>query len=210
VAPQIDKATGNPIVELTASSIDGEIRTTTVRIDKPLNAAAAPATLIDLATRAPVLELHRIAHEGNEEVAFETYGTTADAPTGPYVLQPWWAPYALALVLDRSRTWTLAEYPSGAAGDLPDLGHDFCPLTYASCEPGTDAYTDTKGAWISVEAYESFIAGDLLRLGVAKGDVVWAVSSERRNIHDEQSWGVDRPPGSSALVCRHVVLVLGP
>ena len=171
MAPLIDKATGNPIVEVTASSIDGDVRTTTVRIDEPLDSADAPATLIEPATREPVLDLHRIAREADCEVSFETYGMTADPPTGPYVLQSWWAPYALALVLDRSRTWTLAEYPIGAAGDLPDLGHDFCPLTYESFEPGTKAYTDTKGAWISLEAFETFIAGDLLRVGAASGNV---------------------------------------
>ena len=164
MAERTDQATGSPIVDLTGSSIDDDVRTTTIRISGPLPAAVAPATLMDPATRKPVLELHSVTRADGAEVMFETYGGSDDPPVGSYVLQSWWVPDALALVLDRSRSWTLADYPSGAPDEYPDDGPDFCLLTYQSFQPGDPAYTDKQGAWISIEAHERFIAGDLLRV----------------------------------------------
>jgi hypothetical protein len=160
---RIDSATNNPIVDLLTTGIDGDVRTTVVRLDGALPVAVAPAVLIELDSRRPALQLHRLTHFDDGTATFETYGLSEDVPVQSYVLQSWWAPDALELVKDTTRAWTSATYGQDG-GPYPDDGPDFCVLTYESLEPGTPAYTDQRGSWISVEGYERFIAGDLLRL----------------------------------------------
>jgi hypothetical protein len=160
-----DGVTGNPIVELIGSAIESDVRTTVVRIlSQSLGDATAPASLISLASRRPVLDLHRLIGSTAAEMTFETYGVTDSPPQSTYVLQPWWLPDAHAIVTDTSRVWMLATHPGETRGSLPDHGPDFCFLTYQTFEPGEAAYTDGRGTWVSRAGYEDYIAGDLLRL----------------------------------------------
>lgn len=158
-----DAATGNPIVELVASRIDGDVRTTSVRGELPAE-PIAPASLIDPRSQHVVLELHRVVGTSASESTFETYGNTGTPPEGAYVLQPWWLPEAFDLVTDTSRVWMTAPYPGDAAGPFPDNGPDYCLLTYESLKPGEIAFTDGRGSWISPAGYGKFIESELLRL----------------------------------------------
>jgi hypothetical protein len=159
-----DAATGNPIVDLIESSSDGDVRTTVVRVGAVQPAPpVAPASLIDRDARLAVVHLHRVVRASAHEIVFETYGSTTAPSPGSYVLQSWWLPDALALVADRSREWFQAPYPGDGPSELPDHGPDYCFLTYESLAPGEAAYTDGRGAWVSVHGFEEYIAGDLLR-----------------------------------------------
>jgi hypothetical protein len=145
--------------------MEADVRTSVVRLGGELpTEPIAPATLIDPATKRPVIALHRLVRADGPDVAFETYGITVSPPVGKYLLQSWWVPDALALVADVLREWVRARYPGDATGPFPDHGPDFCVLTYETFEPGDDAYTDGRGAWVSVAGYQKYIEDDLLRL----------------------------------------------
>jgi hypothetical protein len=163
VSDRRDAATGNPIVELVASRIDGDVRTISVRSELPAE-PIAPASLIDPISRDVVLELHRLVGTYASESTFETYGNTGTPPKGSYVLQGWWGQEAFDLVRDTSRVWMTSPYPGDAAGPFPDNGPDYCLLTYESLKPGEVAYTDGRGSWVSPAGYRKFIESDLLRL----------------------------------------------
>jgi hypothetical protein len=163
VSARRDAETGNPIVEVVASSIDGDVRTTFVRGELPA-APIAPASLIDRMSRDVVLELHRLVEASASGMTFETYGNTGTPPDGAYVLQPWWLPEAFDLVADASRVWVRAPYPGDSAGSFPDHGPDYCLLTYESLKPREVAYTDGRGSRISPAGYRKFIESDLLRV----------------------------------------------
>jgi hypothetical protein len=62
-----------------------------------------------------------------------------------------------------ARVWIRASYPGQGESAFPVLGPHFCFLTYEQLVPGEPAYTDGRGAWVSVGGYEEYIAGDLLR-----------------------------------------------
>jgi hypothetical protein len=152
-----DSGSGNPIVELLASSAIGNVRSTTVRLLGAEPAAPiAPASLIDPTARRGVLELHRLVGRSTAELTFETYGSTDPPPPGRYVLQGWWMQDAYEFVTDLDRNWSESRYD--------DTGPDFCFLTYESLGVGEIAYTDGRGNWISSSGHELYIVRDVLRL----------------------------------------------
>lgn len=157
---------GQALVDLVSSRLASDVRTTTVRLHGELPPEPiAPAGLYHQLPWLSVLDLHRLVRIEASELTFETYGPTDAADPGEYVLQSWWIPDALALVADPSRTWIEAQYPvDDVTGPYPDAGPDFCLLTYESLQPGEIAYTDGRGAWISRQGYETYVAKDLLRI----------------------------------------------
>jgi hypothetical protein len=162
-----DADTGNPIVDLIDSNSVRDVRTTRVRVRGDLPAdPIAPASLIGLDPRRVVIELHRVVGTFGREIVFETYGDTSTPPRDSYVLEGWWMPDGFALVADTSRVWIRASYPGDHESAFPALGPHFCFLTYEQLVPGEPAYTDGRGAWVSVSGYEKYIAGDLLRLRI--------------------------------------------
>jgi hypothetical protein len=157
-----DGSSGNPIVELVDSSTTGDARTTTVRaLGDELDPPIAPASLIDLETRASVCDLHQLVRRHGSTFTFETYGPSEAPSAGRYALQSWWLPEAFHLVTDATRVWTEARY---GTGELPDTGPDFCYLTFETLNVGDRAFTDGRGSWISLSGYDLYIARDVLRL----------------------------------------------
>lgn len=151
-------------MDLIDSNSEGDVRTTKVRVRGDLPAdPIAPASLIGLDPRRVVIELHRVVGTIGREIVFETYGDTPTPPRDAYVLQRWWMRDGFALAADTSRVWIRASYPGQGESAFPALGPHFCFLTYEQLVPGEPAYTDGRGAWVSVGGYEKYIAGDLLR-----------------------------------------------
>src|SRR5258706_11406480 len=107
-------------------------------------------------------QLHKVSHEG-ELFRFETYGEpTAPLPTPGQIFfyRPWWMPKALQAVRDIDAKWIRKNYPDNGE-------HNHCLFTWetiSSYAGEREAYWSEKYGWITVKAYEDFIAKDIYRL----------------------------------------------
>jgi hypothetical protein len=155
-----------PIGEIVELIMDGQRITTVVRSSRPLAAPVAPAGLYELSEPSQlVLELHKLIRSEEDLFTFETYQSTfSDAVTGSsYIIQSWWTDEAFDIVKDTTRQWRRARYP-GTERDCVR-----CLLTYKHFGAQGERDVRTEGyvsgdVWITIEAYERFIAQDVLRI----------------------------------------------
>lgn len=122
----------------------------------------APASLH--AVHAPhelVVEFHAVLAHTQHDITFETYRVPPTLPAlgQSYILRTWWTDEQLAVVTDTARHWVRAAYPN--TGD-----HDHCVLTWERIAADTDQWEgyQSEGEWITIDAYNTYIRDDLLRL----------------------------------------------
>ena len=123
----------------------------------------APAALYDTQTeRVEAVQLHKLVCSSEESFTFHTFPpqhVSSAIIGGTFVYRPWWTPEQLEIVLDTSLPWSRERYPD-------DGSHTHCMLTWeaisAYAEP-TEGYRCGRHTWITVDAYEKFIRGDLYR-----------------------------------------------
>lgn len=141
------------------TSLSVVTRGSLTRLSPPL----APASLVTLddPTRS-LFDLHR-AIASDSGLSYETYDTQHQLPTigRQYLLRFWWDQRGLDAVIDRDATWVRQPYPAGAPGT-----HDHCLLTWETIAAHSEhpvAYRSHHG-WLTDDAYEQYIAQDVLRL----------------------------------------------
>lgn len=102
--------------------------------------------------------VHKLLEKKLDHLVFETYETDSELPevNNIYTFQSWFTYKQLDLIENKNYRWTKKRIPS-------DYSIEYCELTYENFEPGMIAYTNGN-AWISDEAYTTYIKNDLLRL----------------------------------------------
>jgi hypothetical protein len=143
----------------------GDIATTVVDCIEPPPEPIAPGCLFEDGTPTTVIELHKLVEREGSSLRFETYGEVEQQPLvgREYILQSWWLPGTLELVMALDRVWTREQYPP----DRDDC--EYCPLTWRWFGRGESKDSVMEGyhsgdVWITVAAYERFIRDDALRI----------------------------------------------
>ena len=134
-----------------------------IEFDKMDIGPVAPAGLYnDPSSGKEQFQLHRVAENKGLIYTFETFNRPQPLPKAGqvYFYRGWWLQEAMDAVLDTNANWEWKNYPDN--GD-----HAHCLFTweniafYADCNEG---YFSEKYGWITVEAYNKFIRGDIYNL----------------------------------------------
>lgn len=144
--------------EVLEVSVAGSVTTMRLRLSVVRVEPLAPAGLwrgADAAEEA--WQLHRLVERAPDgSLVFETYdGGTPPEQGERFVFQSWWTPRQFEAARDQTPRWERAVYSDG--------DHEHCLLTWHTIMPGDHAYHSSVG-WLSVDAYQRFIRGDVLRL----------------------------------------------
>jgi len=151
-----------PLVTLLTISRIGDSIRGVLALRQPLTPPLAPASLcrIDV-SHNEVLPVHKIINQENGQLCFETYQTTAELPDERtvFIFRSWWQPDQFEAAADTRRVWVREFYPDN--GD-----HEHCFLTWERISAHSlhsEGYRCGRD-WITIEAYETYIAGDLLQI----------------------------------------------
>lgn len=153
-----------PKLEVVEALQSGDVVRIVGRFDRLTSPPLAPAGLYtDPKSASERYALHRAVAQQGQLATFETYGPQSrplPRPGDVLFYRPWWVPEAMDAALDTTASWIRKRYPDN--GD-----HDHCLFTWetiSSYEGNREGYWSEKYGWITVEAYENFIAKDIYRL----------------------------------------------
>ena len=152
-----------PKGKIVGVSEEGGTSRLTIEFDRMDSGPVAPAGLYtDPSSGEERFQLHRVAQREGLVYTFETFHRPQPLPREGEVFfyRGWWLQEAMDAALDMSANWVRKNYPDN--GD-----HAHCLFTwetiasYADCSEG---YFSEKYGWITVEAYNKFINGDIYHL----------------------------------------------
>ena len=151
-----------PTAAVLSANLSLDVLTVAVQISRTdyLGYPIAPASLWQVDADEKVIEFHQLVRREGQTLVFETYQTPALLPIvgDTFRFCSWWMPYAMDAVRGTLAVWERRSYP----GD----GHDHCLLTWSkisATDGEREGYRCGHG-WITVGAYNEFIALDRLRI----------------------------------------------
>ena len=149
------------MVQEANSACDAATVTIELSRDDYLSYPIAPADLRDPDNSRHIYHFHQLIQREGRILVFETYHSNFPLPTKgtSFAFCSWWVPQAMDAVRDTSAKWERQAYPDNGK-------HTHCLLTYKSIsayDVNNEGYQSSYG-WITVEAYQEFIANDRLRV----------------------------------------------
>ena len=143
---------------------DSDVTVVTFDIDRLPTEPLYPALLLKIegGSSEVALELHKYISSQDLTFTYETYDWTGPFPKigDSLTYRGLWIPGVLELVADTSLEWQRERYPD-------DGNHHHCPMTYetlAAYDPYQKEGYRCGDEWISVEAFETYIKNDRLRV----------------------------------------------
>ncbi len=159
--------TGEHSAQILHAQRDADTSTVRLRVSfapgVAVNPPLMPAGLYDTADPArEIFQLHKLVAEIGDTLTYETYNQNAPLPLAGcrHIFRFWWFAWQLEAVLDTQTFWVRRCYPEN--GD-----HEHCLLTWKTIsarDEHSEGYYSEAHGWITVEAYETYILKDLLRI----------------------------------------------